>query len=68
MWKIGRVDSRCFAVRKVCSTIHNYLQQSMASSGFEVAVVTQHKDAIEFLLLLDLSGSIVKCRSLIVFR
>src|SRR6516225_5937163 len=25
LWKIGRVESRCLAVRKVCSTVHNCL-------------------------------------------
>jgi hypothetical protein len=25
LWKIGRVENRCLAVRKVCSTVHSCL-------------------------------------------
>src|SRR6195256_2505190 len=55
LWKIG-VESRCLAVRK--SLLH-HPQLLVAEHGFEwveIGVGTQHEDAVELLLLLDLVG------------
>src|SRR5262249_24803238 len=60
LWKIGRVESRCLAVRKVCSTVHNCLEQSMASSGLRSVLVRSTKMPSNFLSSSTLSGSIAK--------
>ena len=54
LWKIGLVESRCLAVRKVCSTT-TACSRAWPRAG-EVGIGAQHKDAVELVVLRDLVG------------